>query len=411
MKVLLLLYRGNPYCGGQGIYLFNLGRELVKLGVEVEVIVGPPYPEPMGSFSTVYKMENMNIWSIKTKDIPYEKLIRILSPWNFIDFILTRLHVFPEMETFSMRAFFFLHKLLKKKSYDLIHDINTLGWGNIPIKGFGIPVISTVHHPLTRDMNADLMLDKTLRDKLTTILFYPLNMQKFVIKRIDHVITSFQGGVKELNEAYGLKEEKISVVYNGMDINIFKNRGENREENSLLFVGNTEDHKKGLIYLLEAMTMLPERITLTIVDHGPPRKLTAAKLIKKFNLQKRVLFTGKVETRELARLYSTKTILVMPSLYEGFGLPAVEAMACKTPVITTDAGALKEVVDEQCGIIIPAGDPKAIRDAALRLIGNKELQRKMGEKGRLKAENFSWESAAKNTLNVYRKIIKRYETG
>ncbi len=409
MKVLFLLYRGNPYCGGQGIYLYYLSRELAKLGAEIDVIVGPPYPEPLDEWSTVHRIENLNIWAIKARDFSADKRKRLLSPWNFIDFFLTRLHIFPEMQTFSMRAFFRLKKLLAEKEYDIIHDINTLGWGNLPIKGFGIPVISTIHHPLTRDRDADLMLENTLWGKLTTILFYPLIMQKTVIKRLDRIITSFSGGVDELRNAYGLKSEKVSVVYNGLDTGTFVNTGEKREENSLLFVGNTEDYKKGLLYLLQAMTMIPERIRLTIVDEGPPLKLHATELAEKFNLKDRVSFTGKVDIGKLVSLYSVKTLLVMPSLYEGFGLPAVEAMSCSTPVVTTDAGALKEVVDDSCGIRVPSKDPEALKNAIMKIIDNKSLRERMGRAGRKRAvEKFSWPVAAKNTYNVYLDVIEKY---
>ncbi|HOK00976.1 MAG TPA: glycosyltransferase family 4 protein [Spirochaetota bacterium] len=409
MRVLISGYRGNPYCGGQGIYIYNLSRELAKLGVEVDVMVGPPYPDPLEEWATVYKIENLNIWSIKTKDIPYEKLVRIFSPWNFADYILTRLHMFPEMETYSFRAFFALKKILKEKRYDIIHDIQSLGWATVPMKGYGIPIVTTVHHPLTKDREADLMGNFGLWDKTTTILFYPLVMQSFVIKRLDRVITSFREGITELNKAFGVKPEKVSVVYNGMDVDLFQNTGEPREENALLFVGNTEDSKKGLIYLFEAMTMLPENVTLTIVDDGPPKKMTAADMIKKFNLSHRVKFTGKLSYEALVSLYSRKTILVMSSLFEGFGLPAVEAMACKTPVVVTTAGSLKEVVTEDCGILVPPKDPIALKDAILKLLSDSELRKKMGENGRRRAvENFSWPVAAKNTLKVYEDVIREF---
>ncbi|HON14872.1 MAG TPA: glycosyltransferase family 4 protein [Spirochaetota bacterium] len=409
MRVLISGYRGNPYCGGQGIYIYNLSRELAKLGVEVDVMVGPPYPDPLEEWATVYKIENLNIWSIKTKDIPYEKLVRIFSPWNFADYILTRLHMFPEMETYSFRAFFALKKILKEKRYDIIHDIQSLGWATVPMKGYGIPIVTTVHHPLTKDREADLMGNFGLWDKTTTILFYPLVMQSFVIKRLDRVITSFREGITELNKAFGVKPEKVSVVYNGMDVDLFQNTGEPREENALLFVGNTEDSKKGLIYLFEAMTMLPEDVTLTIVDDGPPKKMTAADMIKKFNLSHRVKFTGKLSYEALVSLYSRKTILVMSSLFEGFGLPAVEAMACKTPVVVTTAGSLKEVVTEDCGILVPPKDPVALKDAILKLLSDSELRKKMGENGRRRAvENFSWPVAAKNTLKVYEDVIREF---
>lgn len=409
MKVLILGYRGNPYCGGQGIYIYNLSRELARLGVEVDVMVGPPYPDPLEEWATVHKIENLNIWSIKTKDIPLEKLKRVLSPWNFIDFIMTRLHFFPEMETFSFRSFFALKKILKTKRYDIIHDIQSLGWGTIPMKGYGIPIITTVHHPLTKDREADLVNNFGLWDKITTILFYPLVMQEIVIRRLDRVITSFKEGVDELNKAFGVKKEKVSVVYNGMDVELFRNTGEKREENALLFVGNTEDSKKGLVYLLEALKLLPEEVTLTIVDDGPPKKLTAWDMIKKMGLENRVIFTGKLSYDALISIYSRKTVLVMSSLFEGFGLPAVEAMACKTPVVSTTSGALKEVVSEECGILVPPKDPVALKKGIEKLLADKKLRESMGEKGRKWAvDNFSWPVAAKNTLDVYKQVVEEY---
>lgn len=412
MKVLILGYRGNPYCGGQGIYIYNLSRELARLGVEVDVMVGPPYPDPLEEWATVHKIENLNIWSIKTKDIPLEKLKRVLSPWNFIDFVMTRLHFFPEMETFSFRSFFALKKLLKTKSYDIIHDIQSLGWGTIPMKGYGIPIITTVHHPLTKDRDADLTNNFGLWDKITTILFYPLVMQAVVIRRLDRVITSFKEGVDELHNAFRVKKDKVSVVYNGMDVEVFRNTGEKREENALLFVGNTEDSKKGLTYLLEALKLLPEEVTLTIVDDGPPKKLTAWDMIKKMGLEKRVIFTGKLSYDALVSIYSRKTILVMSSLFEGFGLPAVEAMSCKTPVVSTTSGALKEVVSPECGILVPPKDPVALKNGIEKLLADKKLRDSMGEMGRKWAvDNFSWPVAAANTLEVYKQVVDEYRRG
>jgi len=412
MRVLIVGYRGNPYCGGQGIYIYNLSKELAKLGVEVDVIVGPPYPDPLEEWATVYKIENLNIWSIKTKDIPLEKLKRIFSPWNFADYVLTRLHMFPEMETFSFRAFFALKKILKTKRYDIIHDIQSLGWATVPMKGYGIPIVTTVHHPLTKDREADLMGNRGLWDKTTTILFYPLVMQSFVIKKLDRVITSFREGIDELQRAFGVERDRVSVVYNGMDVDMFQNTGEKREENALLFVGNTEDSKKGLVYLFEAMTMLPENVTLTIVDDGPPKKMTAADMIKKYNLGHRVKFTGKLSYDDLVSIYSRKTILVMSSLFEGFGLPAVEAMSCKTPVVVTTAGSLKEVVSPDCGILVPPKDPFALKEGIMTLLGDKKLRERMGESGRKWAvENFSWPVAAKNTLEVYKDVVREYRSG
>ncbi len=409
MRVLFLCYRGNPYCGGQGIYLYYLTRELARLGVEIDILVGPPYPDNIDNWATVYRIENLNLFFEMTKKMPLDKLKRIFSFWNFIDYILTRFHIFPEMETFSLRSFFFLRKLLKKKRYDLIHDIQCLGWGLLPMKGYGIPLISTVHHPLRRDRDADFLVDKSLWDYFTTIMFYPLTMQRVIINRLDRVITSSEEGIEELNRSFGLNSAKINAVLNGMDVDEFTCTGEAREERSLLYVGNTEDHKKGLIYLFEALKMLPEDITLTLVDEGPPNRLSAITIIRKLGLEHRVHFTGKIESKELVHLYSTKTLLVLSSLYEGFGLPAAEAMSCEMPVVATTAGALKEVVSSDCGILVPPKDSNALKDAILKLIDDKELRIKLGKEGKKRAgDNFAWPVAAKKTLDVYRDVIQEY---
>jgi len=411
MRVLILGYRGNPYCGGQGIYIYNLSRELAGLGVYVDVMAGPPYPDPVDEWAGFYPVENTP-WRVEPcKYIPYDKLTRLYSPWNFLDFILTRLRIFPEMETFSFRSFFALEKILKQKRYDIIHDVQSLGWCTVPMKGYGIPIVTTVHHPLTKDRESDLAGNFGLWDKVTTILFYPLVMQGFVIRRIDRVITSFREGVDELVKAFRVRKERVSVVYNGIDVNLFQNTGESREDDALLFVGNTDDSKKGISYLLEAMSMLPEEVTLTIVDDGPPAKFTATKLIEKYGLGHRVRLTGKVDYDKLVSLYSRKTMLVMSSLFEGFGLPAVEAMSCKTPVVVTSAGALKEVVTGECGVIVPPKDPVALKDGIMKLLRSKTLREKMGRNGRKRVEeNFSWQVAAEKTLEVYRDVIRKYRS-
>jgi glycosyltransferase involved in cell wall biosynthesis len=411
MKVLLLCYRGSPFCGGLGIYLHYLSRELAAMGIDVDVMVGPPYPDPLDKWATVHYIENLNIWMVKTRKFGEDRLQRVFSPWNFIDYILTRFHIFPEMETFSMRAFFALRKILRRKRYDIIHDINGLGWGLLLMKGFGIPVISTIHHPLTRDRDADLTMDKNFWHRLTTILFYPLAMQRFVIRRLDRVITSSREGIDELVRAFGVTRERISVVYNGMDVEAFRNTGDNREDRMILFVGNTEDHKKGILYLLEALAGLPADVRLTIVDEGPPLKKNAAELIRKTGVASRVTFTGKVDQERLVEFYSRATVLVMSSLYEGFGLPAAEAMACGTPVVVTRAGALPEVVDDSCGIIVEPANAGALRDAIRQLLDDPGKRARMGKNGRKKTvERFSWPIAARTTLDVYKDVIKDYRS-
>ena len=168
-------------------------------------------------------------------------------------------------------------------------------------------------------------------------MFLPLTMQRVVINRLNRIITSSVNGVAELRKAFGLPARKISVVYNGMDVEMFRNTGEPREENSLLFVGNTEDHKKGMRYLFEALAMLPDEVTLTIVDEGPPSRLTAWGMIQ--DLLWRVTFTGKVDLSTLVSL-TAENHPGMSSLHEGFGPP--RRRWCETP-LRHDRRALPEV--------------------------------------------------------------------
>jgi glycosyltransferase involved in cell wall biosynthesis len=400
MRVLFYV-RGNPYCGGQGIYLYHLTRELAKLASRWMLLVGA-YPDPMDGWATVYRIENLNLWYERTMRLPYEKLTRIYSPWNFVDYFLTRFHVFPEMETFSLRAFFRMKELLRYRKYDIVHDVQCLGWGLLPMKAYGMPIVSTVHHPLTMDREADFLIDRGFWELATTVLFYPLSMQRIVIKRLDRVITSSNEGVGTLGKAFGLPADRLSVVYNGMDVETFRNTGEPRKEKTLLFVGNTEDHKKGMRYLFEALAMLPEDVTLTIVDEGPPGRLTAWGMIQELGLERRVVFTGKVDLPTLVSLYSTCTVAVMASLHEGFGLPAAEAMCMQTPV-SPNAGALPEFVgDDGAGYWSRRKTRPPIRDAVESSCDSGASKLHVEKKAASAEENFAWPVAARNTLAWYR---------
>ena len=153
--------------------------------------------------------------------------------------------------------------------------------------------------------------------------------------------------------------------------------------------------------------MIDPSITLTIVDE---ERDNAKRLLNKYNVAHRVDFTGKVDYSELVSLYSRKSILVMSSLYEGFGLPAAEAMACNTPVVATTAGALKEVVSDDTGILVPPGDAGALCRAIEKLLGDEKKE--MGIKGRRRVEKYyAWPVAAACTLDVYQDVIDTYRSG
>jgi len=409
VKICLLCNRGNMYCGGQGVYLYYLSNELQHMGHQVHVIVGPPYPQiPEGVIA--HRVENLNFYDTGAKAVLTQNPTRVLTPLNLYELAATRLWMFPEMFAFSIRAYFKLRQLLPRHRFDIIHDNQTLAYGILLMKTFRIPIVATIHHPLPIDRKADIAQARNFRERLGRVMFYPFFMQHLVSRRMDRVITVSHSSAEETKQAFGVPEDKLRVVYNGIDTAVFrKMEGVRKEPNSLIVVANTRDRKKGVFYLLQAVRLLKADIPikLTIVDDPDPDEGFAPYLVRKYGLEDVVTFTGRLSTSELVKNYCQAEIAVTASTYEGFGLPAAEAMACSTPVVTTTAGALPEVVqDGVTGILVPPANPLALAGAIKLLLGDETLRRNMGEEGRKRVErHFSWREAAKNTLAIYEEVL------
>lgn len=405
MKIVLLCYRGNPYCGGQGVYLYFLAREMVRRGHEITILVGSPRPWPM-PWARVIFIENLNLWGRKKDLLPVSPW-RIFHPLNFYELAVTRLGFFPEMLLFSLRTLKVIKELMVSERIEIIHDIQSLGYGLLFFRLYGRPLITTVHHPLTIDLQASLERNKNFKEKYYSIVFYPIGMQRKVIRSCDRIITSSQESAKEIQQAFHVSPDKIRMVYNGLDADFFCPLHLPRKPNSLLFIGNTDDPKKGIKYLLQAMTLLPPHINLIIVDDGPPQKTYAAGLVNEYSLASRVIFTGKVSAEKLRLLYNTASLVVLPSLYEGFGLPAAEAMACSTPVIATNTGALPEVVGEEgAGLLVPPRNAPALAQAVQEVVKDEKKAKIMGEAGRRRVEKlFTWSKVAEKTEAVYKEFF------
>lgn len=411
MKICLLSYRGNPYCGGQGIYVMYLAEELARQGHEVHVVTGPPYPfEIPGVY--VHKIHNNNYFNRKDDYINPEHPFDAFTPLNLYEFIASRAGIFPEMETFSLRAFLAVRKLHLKYSFDIIHDNQCLGYGFLLMKLLGIPVISTIHHPLTIDRATWFEYPSTFLDKVRRVLYYPLVMQRFVANRMDHIITVSHDSAREIHRAFRIPIEKISVIYNGMDSRLFYPiAGVKKKTGSLIFVGNVADRKKGIIYLLHAMKRTRHHVQLIIVDGGAPNRTIIPELINSLGLNSQVSFTGKIPIERLVRLYAETEIAVAPSIYEGFGFPAAEAMACQLPVITTTGGALPEVVGEheKTGLLVSPRDPDALARSIDYLLDHDDLRKKMARSARQRVLSlFTWHKAAKHLIEEYETIRNAY---
>jgi glycosyltransferase involved in cell wall biosynthesis len=408
MKICLLSYRGNNYCGGQGIYIHYLSRELLNMGHEVHLMAGPPYPEVVDGIK-VHKLESLKLYD-GNGPLPSDPS-RLLNPLNLYEFLAARLGTFPEPLTFSMRAYHKLREFSSQNKFDVIHDNQGLGYGLLLMKTRKVPIIATIHHPIPIDREVDLAHAKNLRRKLRLRVWYSFcAMQGRVSKRLDRVIAVSKSSEDEARHIFKVPQSKIRVVYNGLDASLFKRDDSiQREPNSIIMVGNAEGRVKGAIYLLKALQLLKGEmeVKLTIAGCAPDSEYVT-NLVKKYQLEDIVTFTGKISMEELVRGYSTAQVAVAPSLYEGFGFPAAEAMSCKVPIVVTRAGALPEVVGEdgEAGIIVPPADHHALAAAIRQLLTDESLRRRMGEAGRSRVErHFTWAQAAKRTTEVYEELM------
>ncbi|MFO8058937.1 MAG: glycosyltransferase family 4 protein [bacterium] len=413
MKVCITSYRGNMYSGGQGIYLYYLTRELARLGHEVTVLVGPPYPADM-PWARVIKIPNQNFYAVKRDWLPQPDPLDIFQPLNLFEFASTRVWFFPEMLAFSLRAYNVLARLIRQgERFDVIHDNQCLGWGHLLMKSLGPPVVASIHHPLGMDRAADFEQTQGLIERARRIVFYPFFMQQVVARRMDLWISGSRESADAVADTFSLDRQKMRVVYDGVDEDVFtRGNGTEKIPGRLIFVGNTEDRKKGIMYLMEALSTLPSHVNLLVVDGCSKWKFFAGELMDKYRLHGRVEFLARIPPESLAEEYRKAEVAVVPSVYEGFGLPAAEAMACGTPVVSTNGGALPEVVGyEGDGIIVPKKDSKALAQSITRLLASPELRRNMGERGHRRVmERFTWRGMAEGTADVYREAgeLKRH---
>jgi glycosyltransferase involved in cell wall biosynthesis len=415
MRICLLTYRGNPYSGGQGIYIYYLAREFQRMGHEVEVIASPPFPE-ISEGVVLHRLKSLSVYhpesSLRTN------LLKVRNPADLYEVGATHEGMFVEPLTFSLRAYAKLKELCKERRFDIIHDNQSLGYGLLLMKRLRIPVIATIHHPLPIDREADLEQANGLRDRWRIRKFYSfIRMQAFVSRRLERIITVSQSAAKKTEYFFKLPAEKLRVVYNGIDTQMYtRNEKASQKRDGLIMVGNTDDRKKGVLYLLKALQLLEkDGLKLTIVDDAErhstyaddagPLPSYGLKLVRKLNLDGLVHFTGRLTREELVQHYSAAQIAVVPSLYEGFGLPAAEAMSCGTPVIASTGGALPEVVGD-AGMLVPSGRADALAAAIRQLLNDEQAQQRMREAGRKRVEDkFNWEQTARKTLEVYQEVI------
>ncbi len=408
MRIALLTYRGNMYCGGQGIYAAYLAREWSRAGHDVHVIAGPPLPE-LPPEVPLHVVPNANVFGFplaewaRTNDP--RRLLRPLELWELG---VSRIGVFPEMQSFGLRLALRWKRLQQRHRFDVVFDNQCLSWGLLAVRATGVPVVSVIHHPLHIDREADYAIDPRLVKKIKRTLYFPLFMQQRVASRLDRIVTVSEASKREIERYFGIGPKHVDVVPNGTDASLFRPMPEVEKETDLIFVGRTEDRKKGIGTLLEALSLLPPEVTLKIVDGRIPENGLVPRLVRRFGLEGRVRVQDRfLELPELVREYATGRIAVVPSFFEGFGFPASEAMACGLPVVANAAGALPEVIgsDGHAGRLVPPRDPRALAETLRELLANPAGLARMGRAARARIEHvFCWEDAAARLIEVFEDV-------
>jgi glycosyltransferase involved in cell wall biosynthesis len=412
MKVLFLLHQGNMYSGGQGVYTAQVTRELARLGHDVHLIVGPPWPDTDPAV-TVHRVPSYSIYRLleTQRMFFYGRPVRdLLHPLNVYEMATSRAGQFSVMSAFSWRAYGAWRELQREHRFDIVHDVQSLGYGSWLMHASGMPMVANIHHPLSIDRLNQVQQARGVRMKIRKVMFYPFFMQEVVARRMDRIITGSHNSRASVQRAFALRDDQITTIHDGVDTEVFRPMELPRRPNSLLYVGNSDDRNKGARYLLEAAKILSDRsidFHLTFKDRLDAEM--APRMIRELGIEERVTFLGRLPIEELARLYNQAEVFVSPSLYEGFGLPAAEAMACGTPVIATTAGAFPEVIAaDETGVLVPPADARALADAIQAMLSDPRRRREMGSAGVRRIEQqFSWRVCAERTAALYEEVLAK----
>ena len=406
LRIALLVYRGNPHSGGQGVYTRELAKELVRLGHRVTVFAGQPWPQLTEGVDFV-PVPSLDLYH---PDHPFRPPLhpRAYSSWiDLLEVALMSTGAFPEPLTFSLRA----RRLLaaRRADFDLVHDNQCLGRGIGGLLDDGWPMLATLHHPITVDRALDLRHAETRRRRLGLRRWYSfLGMQMRVLPRIPRVVTVSESSKRDICAEMGARPDRVHIVPVGVDPDRFRPLPDVAEVPGRIVCTTSSDMPlKGLVPLLEAVAKLrTERPEVELHVVGGPRQGSAIPgHLDRLGLEDAVVFHKGIESSAITELYASCQVACVPSLYEGFSLPAIEAMACAVPLVATSGGALPEVVgpDGEAGVLVPPGDPEALAAALDRVLHDGELRHRLGAAGRARVlERFTWRRCAEETVAHYR---------
>ncbi|WP_326690654.1 MULTISPECIES: glycosyltransferase family 4 protein [unclassified Streptomyces] len=415
LRIALLTYKGNPYCGGQGVYVRHLSRELARLGHTVEVIGAQPYPvlDETADASGRLTLTELPSLDLYRQPDPF----RTPKRGEYRDWV-DALEVgtmwtggFPEPLTFSLRAR--RHLAARRGEFDVIHDNQTLGYGLLGgPRALGAPLVTTIHHPVTVDRRLELAAADGWRRRTSVRRWYGFTrMQRRVARRLPSVLTVSGSSRQEIAEDLGVREERIHVVHIGADTRLFSpDPAVSEVPGRIVTTSSADVPLKGLVHLVEALAKVrTERPDAHLVVVGKrPEEGPVAAAMDAHGLGGAVEFVKGISDAELAALVRGAQIACVPSLYEGFSLPAAEAMATGTPLLATTGGAIPEVAgrDGETCLAVPPGDAGALAAGLLRLLDDAPLRARLGAAGRERVlSRFTWERAALGTVERYRSAM------
>ena len=407
LKIGLLSYRSHPYSGGQGIYVKHLSKALAELGHEVDVISGQPYPE-LDERVNLVKLPSLNIFEEEDRFRSF-KMNYLLNPLSLFEWLSVMTGGFPEPYTYGVRV----NRYLKKRlgDYQIIHDNQSLSYALLHIQQ-NFPLVTTIHHPITRDHKLELENSKNWKQRLSSNRWHGfLRMQKKVAPSLKAIITPSHSSKIDISNEFSVNKDFIDVVHNGIDTETFKpNDNKKRIKNRIITTASADVPLKGLKYLINA---LPKIISLypdteLVVIGKAKNNGETMKLIKKLNLLPHIHFKSNLKEEDIVDLYASAELAVIPSLYEGFGFGAGEAMSCGLPLISTLSGGLEDIVKGSCYEIEP-GSSVQIENAVIDLFDNEEEMKRVALLGRKRIlEKFNWRQAAKGYLAIYEREITRF---
>lgn len=410
MRIALLSYRSKTHCGGQGVYVRHLSRGLVELGHDVEVFSGQPYPEGLDPRVRLTEVPSLDLYR-EPDPFRVPRPSEIRDGIDLLELFTMWSAGFPEPRTFCMRVARILAE--RRDEFDVVHDNQSLGSALLGIAR-DIPLVATVHHPITRDRVLEVAAATWWRKPLVRRWYGFAEMQKRVARRIPELLTVSTTSGADIAEDFGVADDQLHVVPLGVDTDLFR-PADHRVPGRIIAIASADVPLKGVSNLLHAVARLRahHNLDVQLVSKLEPNGPTE-KLIAELGISDIVHSSSGLPDEELARLLASAEIACIPSLYEGFSLPAVEAMASGTPIVASRAGALPEVLGEEgeCARLVPPGNIDRLTAVLGELLDSPAQRRKLGAAGRQRAlAVFSWESVAAQTVSVYEKAIERTARG